>query len=369
MKNKKVTQLFAGLMVTAVVLTGGVIPPTTSIAATKTVTIKTQKQLEAALNDPKVTKIVIKTSKGTKFTIKDGAYGKKDLVVSAPKATVNNYGDFKKIDIKDGKSVYDRGKGNNIVVRDTNSLKLVAGKVSTDTKITVSAKGGKISIVNNGTVDAINVKGKSTVSVSGSSKEAPSITNNATGAKITTSQDANVVLNKKAALTVKAGVTLENLTMKADATVKVAKGAVVKTVSVAGKAENVALTIDGSVGNIVVDASANVAVGGNTTSTVEITNNAKGASISSEVKTDLTLNADAKVNLDKGAEGSSVKAGNADVKPNVTNNTSEKVTITDSTGKNSSVDAGSSSAGSASNSNNNADSGSAGSSGGSSWSS
>lgn len=345
MKNRKVTQLFAGLMVTALVLTGGVVPPTTALAATKTVNIKTQKQLQAALKDPNVTKIVIKTSKGTKFTIEDGDYGKKSLVIESPKATVNNYGDFKKIDLKDAKTVYDRGDGNKITVRDTNSLKLVAGKQAFDTKITIAGKGGKIDIVNNGVLDTIDVKGKSSISLAGKSEEVPTITNNAKGSKIVTNMDANVVLNKSADVVVKAGASLDSLTMKADAKVTIAKGAIVKEVEVTGKAENVTLKINGTVENVVVESKVDIAVTGSTNNTVAITNNAEGATIKSEVKTDVTLNADAKVSLDKGAEGSSVSAGNDSVKPDVTNNTSDKITVTDSNGKDSTVDSGSNSAG------------------------
>lgn len=322
-------------------LSGVISTPTVASAATKkTVTVKTQKQLDAALKDKQVTSIVIKTSKNVTLKIEDGDYSKKTLTVTSPKATINNYGDFKKISVNDGKYLIDRGESNSIVVKDTNSLKLTTGKQSSDTKITVSGKGGKISIVNNGSVDAIKVNGKSTVTVGGNSKESPTITNNATGAKIVAAQDASVVLNKQATLTVKAGTSLDSLTVKADAKISVAKGATVETVVVSGKASDVSLTVNGTVSNVTVGAKADVAVTGSTTGTVAITNNAEGATIQSEVKTDVTLNADAKVSLNKGAEGSSVTAGNSDIKPDVTNNTSEKVTVTDSTGKDTTVEAG-----------------------------
>ena len=45
-----------------------------------------------------------------------------------------------------------------------------------------------------------------------------------------------------------------------------------------------------------------------------------------------TLNADAKVDLSKGAEGSTVTTAE-NVKVDVANNTADKVTVTDSTGK------------------------------------
>ena len=237
MKNRKVTQLFAGLMVTAMVVTG-VLPPSTAMAATKTVTIKTQKQLQTALKDKKVTSIIIKTSKGTTFTIKDGDYGKKNLIVSAPKATVKNSGDFKKIEIRDSKVVYDKGDGNNIVVKDTNTLKLDTSEKSSDYRITVSAKGGRISLGNNG------------------------------------SADVNVVLDKKASLTVRSGAILESLTINADATVKISAGAVVKKLSIVGNAQNVALKIDGTVGSVAVNNKANVSVSGST-----ITQNVAGLDV------------------------------------------------------------------------------------------
>lgn len=339
-RNKRVV---AGLMAVAFIASTVVTQPSVaSAAAKKTVTVKTQKQLDAALKDKKVTDIVIKTSKNVTLKIKDGDYGKKTLTVTSPKATINNYGDFKKISVNDGKSFTDRGEGNNILVKDKNSLKLVTGKQSSDTKITVStsAKGGKINIVNNGSVDAIKINGKSTVTVGGNSKDAPTITNNATGAKIVASMDANIVLDKKATLSVKEGVNLESLTVNANANITVAKGASVGEVVVAGNASDVALNVNGTVANVTVDTKADVAVSGSTTQTVAITNNAEGATIKSEVKTDVTLNADAKINLDKGAEGSSVTAGNENVKTDVTNNTSEKVTVTDSNGKDTTVESG-----------------------------
>lgn len=340
---KRNTRLIAGLMAVAFIASTVVTQPSVaSAAAKKTVTVKTQKQLDAALKDKKVTDIVIKTSKNVALKIKDGDYGKKTLTVTSPKATINNYGDFKKISVNDGKSFTDRGEGNNILVKDKNSLKLVTGKQSSDTKITVStsAKGGKINIVNNGSIDAIKINGKSTVTVGGNSKDAPTITNNATGAKIVASMDATIVLDKKATLSVKEGVTLESLTVNANANITVAKGASVGEVVVAGNASDVALNVNGTVASVTVDTKADVAVSGSTTQTVAITNNAEGATIKAEVKTNVTLNADAKINLDKGAEGSSVTAGNENVKPDVTNNTSEEVKVTDSNGKDTTVESG-----------------------------
>ena len=311
MRNRKVTQLFAGLMVTALVLTGGVVPPTTSLAATKTVTIRTQKELRAALKDPKVTSIVIKTAKGVTFTIKDGDYSDKRLVISSPKATVKNYAGFEKIEIRDGNTVYDRGEGNQIVVKDKNELKLVAGKRATDVNITVASQSGKIQIINN-----------------------------AKDSTIVTAADAGVVLNQPANLTVAEGTKLEKLEVKADASITVAKGAEVQNIAVSGAAQNVALTVDGTLANVSIDSKAAVKVGGSTTTAVVIKNNAEGAAIKSAVKTDVTLGANAAISFTEGAEGSTVKSEKAEIKPTVENKTTDKIKVTDAAGKETTIDAG-----------------------------
>ena len=224
-----------------------------------TVTIRTQKELRAALKDPKVTSIVIKTAKGVTFTIKDGDYSDKKLVISSPKATVKNYASFEKIEIRDGNTVYDRGEGNQIVVKDKNELKLVAGKRAADVNITVASQSGKIQIINN-----------------------------AKDSTIVTAADASVVLNQSANLTVAEGTKLEKLEVKADASITVAKG----------------------------------------------------AAIESAVKTDVTLGANAAISFTEGAEGSTVRSEKAEIKPTVDNKTTDKITVTDAAGKETTIDAG-----------------------------
>lgn len=339
MKNKTVTRLFAGVLVTALIVTGTVVPPTTAQAKTRSVTIHTQKELNDALNNPKLDSIIIKTSKGITFKIPKGDYDKK-LTIKAPKATVNNYGSFDKIVVADGKTVYDKGEDNNIVVKDTNKLKLVVGKKAIDTDVTIAAKGGKITIVSNGDLDTINVKSKSTVTLSGSSEETPVIKNNAKGSKIVTKMDAELVLNKDANVTVKKGCVIESLTVKKNTKVVIEEGATVKQLIIEGEESDVALNVEGSVEQIVVNKKSNVTISGSATDTVKIENNAAGTVITSETKADITLNASAKVDLEKGAEGTTVTTAKADVKADVKNDTTEKVTVTDADGKDTTVDAG-----------------------------
>ncbi len=341
MENNKAKRLLTLTMALAFVMSSvGIMPTAVNAASAKTVTVKTQKQLDAALKEKQVTSIVIKTSKNVTIQIKDGDYSKKNLAIAAPKATINNYGDFKKISINDGKTIYERGVDNYIVVNDKNTLKLTTTKQSANTRVTVSGKGGKVNIVDNGKVKAINIKGKSSVTVSGNAKEAPTITNNAAGANISTYMDANVVLNKSATLTVKGNAELGSVKVNAASNISVAASASVDVVDVKGRTSKLYLTVNGTVKNVTVDAKAEVAVSGKTTDTVEITNNAEGASVQASVKVDVTLNKAANVILDKGAEGSSVKIADLDVKPVVKNNTVDKVTVTDSNGKETIVESG-----------------------------
>ncbi len=342
--RKRNTRLIAGLMTVALVVSTVVTQPSVASAApTKTITVKTQKQLNAALKDKTVTEVVIKTDKNVTLKIEDRKYSKISLTVASPKATINSYGDFKKITVNDGKTFTDRGDGNNILVKDKNSLKLVAGKQSSDTDITVSkyAKNGKLTIVNDGDIDTINIKAADTVVVRGNAKKTqPTITVNAADVDLTTAMNANVVLNKAASLTVADGAELGSLKVNANADITVAKGASVAKVTIAKKASEVNLAADGNINSIVLNSKVSLSVSGDTKKAVAITNNAEGASINSSVKTDVTLNADASVSLGMGAEGSSVKAGKESVTPTVDNKTDSSVTVTDSTGKDTTVESG-----------------------------
>lgn len=279
--------------------------------------VSNQKQLNKALRDDRVKTITIKTNKGVTLKIGDLVLDNKTLIVNAPKSKIDSQADFKKIMIKDGASFIDRGTDNSITVSDKNALKLVAGKQADGTKITINSKGADITVVGNGDIASVNVKGQSDITVRGKSDSAPKIVNNAVGASISIAMKTSVILNKAA-----------DLFVKAASDISVADGATVDAVNVS--ADKVNLKVDGTVTKVAVNTKADVAISGSTKGTIEITNNAAGSNVQTSVKTDLKLNADAKVSLDKGAEGSSVKAEKEGVKPSVENKTSADVTIKDS---------------------------------------
>ena len=302
--KKLMKSVLACALAFAMVLT--VMPVNTYAANKKAVVVTNQKQLEKALKNG-ATNIVIKTNKNVKITIPASKKAAKaSISVQAKNATITNKASVKSIEIKDAKAFVESGKNNDIKITDS-KLSLTVSKASKGADIQVAKKDADIKVVAKGDV-----------------------------ASVTVAKTANV------ALTV-------NKTAKVDSVNVAAKGAsvdlnakgTVSDVKVSEKAADTKLNINasGKVENVQIDAKADVAVAGSTTEAVKVTVNAKDTTIKAETAVETTLNADAKVDLSKGAEGSKVTTAE-NVKVDVANNTADKVTVTDSTGKETSVDAG-----------------------------
>lgn len=302
--KKLMKSVLACALAFAMVLT--VMPVNTYAANKKAVVVTNQKQLEKALKNG-ATNIVIKTNKNVKITIPASKKAEKvSISVQAKNATITNKASVKSIEIKDAKAFVESGKNNDIKITDS-KLSLTVSKASKGADIQVAKKDADIKVVAKGDV-----------------------------ASVTVAKTANV------ALTV-------NKTAKVDSVNVAAKGAsvdlnakgTVSDVKVSEKAADTKLNINasGKVENVQIDAKADVAVAGSTTEAVKVTVNAKDTTIKAETPIDTTLNADTKLDLSKGAEGSTVTTGE-NVKADVANNTTDKVTVKDSTGKETSVDAG-----------------------------
>ena len=302
--KKLMKSVLACALAFAMVLT--VMPVNTYAANKKAVVVTNQKQLEKALKNG-ATNIVIKTNKNVKITIPASKKAAKaSISVQAKNATITNKASVKSIEIKDAKAFVESGKNNNIKITDS-KLSLTVSKASKGADIQVVKKDADIKVVAKGDV-----------------------------ASVTVAKTANVVLTV-------------NKTAKVDSVNVAAKGAsvdlnakgTVSDVKVSEKAADTKLNINasGKVENVQIDAKADVAVAGSTTEAVKVTVNAKDTTIKAETAIDTTLNADTKVDLSKGAEGSKVTTAE-NVKVDVANNTADKVTVTDSTGKETSVDAG-----------------------------
>lgn len=302
--KKLMKSVLACLLAFAMVLS--VMPVNSYAAAKKSVVVTNQKQLEKALKNG-ATNIVIKTNKNVKITIpatKKAA--KASISVQAKNATITNKASVKSIVIKDAKAFVESGKNNDIKITDS-KLSLTVAKGSKGADIKVAKKDAEIKVVAKGDVASVTV-----------AKTA----------------DVTLTVNKTAT------VASVNVAAKG-ATVDLNAKGTVSDVKVSEKAADTKLNINasGKVENVQIDAKADVAVAGSTTEAVKVTVNAKDTTIKAETAVETTLNADAKVDLSKGAEGSKVTTAE-NVKVDVANNTEDKVTVTDSTGKETSVDAG-----------------------------
>ena len=282
--KKLMKSVLACALAFAMVLT--VMPVNSYAANKKAVVVSSQKQLEKALKSG-VTNIVIKTNKSVKITIPASKKAAKATIsVQAKNATITNKASVKAIVIKDAKSFVESGKNNDIKITD-DKLSFTVAKTSEGADIRIAKKDAEIKVIAKGDV-----------------------------ASVTVAKTASVRLS-------------------------VAKTATVSDINVSEKAADTKLDIkaSGKVENVQIDAKSDVAVSGTTTDPIKVTVNAKDTTIKAEAAVDTTLNADAKLDLSKGAEGSKITTGEK-VKVDVTNNTTDKVTIKDSTGNETTVDAG-----------------------------
>lgn len=173
-------------------------------AAEKTVVVSTQKKLDAALKDSKVTKITIKSSAKKSFTIKKGSYGKKALVVEGAKITVTNAGKFKSISVKDAIKYTEAAKDNAVKVTDK-KLSLVVKKGASVKSINLAKTGAKDSIVVNGTLKSLKISKKSDVTLKGDTSKSVPVTVSAKDSKITSQIKVNVSAAVDTSVTLGAG--------------------------------------------------------------------------------------------------------------------------------------------------------------------
>lgn len=337
------------------------IPVTTSAASKKAVVVSTQAQLEKAIKNG-ATKVTIKTSKNVKITIPASKeVAKISFVVNAKNAAITNKSKVQSLTITDAKTFTERGKNNDIKITDK-SLTLTVSKESKGADISIAKTNANVKVVANGKVSSVTVDKKASVKITGSSDKTIDVMTTVEGAKVTTAVPVSVTANAKATIVIAKGADNSTITANADIDVSVSKGATVASVEVAAEDVKVDLTAKGNVDavkilagasgaelnitasgkvdSVIVDAKADVAVAGSTNDAVKVTVNAADTTVKADTTVQTTLNADAKVDLGAGAEGSKVELGSDAVKADVTNGTNENVTITDSTGKDSTVESG-----------------------------
>lgn len=174
--------------------------------------VKTQAELDAALNDTNITKITINPTTAVNFVIGQKSYPNVDLIVDAPLSDVDNSGVFRSITIKNIKSEtwFERAVGNTMSIL-AKKARVVAEKGSSLKKITYSAADGKFDLqVNGGTVGGVEVTAKSEINIKGTAAEGAALIPVTFGAAaadsvFTTEVPVHVSLNASIELVFKAG--------------------------------------------------------------------------------------------------------------------------------------------------------------------
>ncbi len=143
---------------------------TVSVTGLANKTVSTQVELENILRSGGASKVTLSTSAGGRITIPNGTYSKVALVVSAPNATIENYGVFKSVTIADSNSNnwYERAKGNNITVTSPRAVKLNLNLGYDVSSITFAGNATGTSSVDltAGVLGNLNVTGATSVNLS-----------------------------------------------------------------------------------------------------------------------------------------------------------------------------------------------------------
>lgn len=241
--------------------------------------VVTQSQLTKALNNDKLTSIIIETKKDVDFVVPEGEYTNIDLFVNAPNADVENHGVFKSIKILMIKpnTWHEKANGNKIVVKALQARIVVEDGASVDA-VKLAKKNAELKVEVNGKVGELKVGDSKTVSV-------------------------------------KANGTIEKLSVNGIADVKV--------------------EANGSVKEVAVNSAAKVDLSGNTKEEipVSVSESAKGAKVNTAVKVKVDTKVDVEVSLEKGAEGSAIKVSDDKVEVAVKNETTDKVTVSSPSGE------------------------------------
>ena len=115
------------------------------IKVSREVEVFSQKELDKALKAGKVSTVLINSKKDIKLTIPKGDYSGQEVVVDAPKASIHNYGVFKKVTIRALKdhNWHEFAKGNKINVYDSSKITV---EKNADCEIIVDKSKDKLSI-------------------------------------------------------------------------------------------------------------------------------------------------------------------------------------------------------------------------------
>lgn len=237
-----------------------------------------QATLDKMLVSSNITRPIIRNLTTAKnYIIKAGNYSNKSIYVRAPYSDVTNYGVFKKVtlvDVADG-TWNELISGNYIKITD-NQLRFVVGANAITNVINYTAPNGVLNLQAEGVVRGVKV----------------------------TATNANVNIGASI-------------------------NAQVKGIIVTGDGAKVAVDADGAVNKVIIDSKADVVItGAKDKVAVQVTENAAGSTIKSSVAIDATVGSNVEIDLQDGAESSSIKKANTLVDFTVHNTTTEDIVIT-----------------------------------------
>ncbi|MCR5585130.1 MAG: Ig-like domain-containing protein, partial [Lachnospiraceae bacterium] len=259
------------------------------VTVDKTKIVSSQKELEKALKDNTLTKIVLRTEEVAAFEIPQGDYKNIKLVVDVPNADVVNRGVFKGICLAN-------------IAEDT----FIENAVGND--IIITAAKAHVVVTDEAQVSNIRV-------IDTADNKATMAWATGTGFNNTVSE--NTAAQSKTdvqALNIEVNGNVENIVLDSNSDI---------TIRVEGKVENVEVN---SASDLALKGDASEAV------SVVVSDAADGTKIDTNVKVDVDTSSKTQINLAGGAEGSVILAKNEEKAVSVENRTKQQVSVTSDKG-------------------------------------
>ena len=262
---------------------------------------RSQRQLNKALKNKKVTDIHIITDKERTFTIKSANYKKKTLTVKVPNSDVINAGRFAQINVEEIKSstFFEKAIGNRFHISAPKASLHIEEKAKIlNLEYAPTNKDATINIVGNGgRINNISIAAPGEVKISGTSNTKIPVTveKTAAGAKIDTAM--NVVINASAQ------VELTTTKEAADVVVNILE-AIVAVIK--GDTKKIVVNVDKEAEGAVIRSEATLEVKAEASVSVELAEGAEGTTVTKEENVAVSVVTDEKMKEDvviKDSEG------------------------------------------------------------------
>ncbi len=263
MSEKRSRKLFSRIpkliaLTLAFVMVMSVVPVLTSAASSKTVEVKTKKELLAQLAANTSSTIIFSPAKTLKFTIPQSeSSANKKLIVNAPNTTITNKATFKGITLKETKAFTEKGSGNSLTVKAENA-KVTVANGSEVKKMTIEGNGAKVTVAKGSDVEKMTVAAdKIDIDVLGKAKVGDMVCKQkgaAVSLKVEAESRVRVAFNDKTTLTVTGDKTshavisdnAEGCIVKASVPIEVTAGKDLKLVLKKGSEGSTVNSVDGA---------------------------------------------------------------------------------------------------------------------------